>query len=262
MNKGKYIKYPSIPYLEAVPDILDNEVELFEKLDGGNCQIRKIQGRIVPGSRSNYLEGNKVNKVWWFEDFVRWVGNKTKQDLYGLDPNFVIFGEWLALHNIRYNSENMDQFYFIDVYDMERERFVEYEQGKDYLKMMGIELNTVRYLGKGKFHRGELDRMLDEKSDYRKGCKEGIVIKDYQKQRFAKLLHPEFSEVANNRRLPPIDRYVTKKRLEKTRQAMKEEGKDISRKCLADRIKKDVLTDQGVALSEKQIEKRLKTLNI
>jgi hypothetical protein len=262
MNKGKYIKYPSIPYLAAALDILSNEVELFEKLDGGNCQIRKIQGRIVPGSRSNYLEGNKVNKVWWFEDFVRWVGNKTKQDLYGLDSNFVIFGEWLALHNIKYSFENMGQFYFIDMYDIERKRFLEYEQGKDYLKMLGIELNTIRCLGKGKFHRAELDRRLGEKSDYREGCKEGIVIKDYQRQRFAKLLHPEFSEVSYNRRLPAIDRYVTKKRLEKTQQAMKEEGKDISRKNLADRIKKDVLTDQGVALSEKQIEKRFKTLDV
>ena len=45
MEDNKYVKYKRIPHLEEIPHILDNPVKVYEKIDGGNCQIRKIEGR-------------------------------------------------------------------------------------------------------------------------------------------------------------------------------------------------------------------------
>jgi hypothetical protein len=36
-----FIKYPKILPYEEHPDILKNEVMIFEKLDGGNCRLRR-----------------------------------------------------------------------------------------------------------------------------------------------------------------------------------------------------------------------------
>ena len=98
MELRPYFKYPSIPYLEANLDILQQPVSVFEKLDGGNCQVRKLNGRVIAGSRSHFLEGENVNRISWFKSFVRWVNSVP--ELYKLDERYALNGEWLAFHKI------------------------------------------------------------------------------------------------------------------------------------------------------------------
>jgi hypothetical protein len=257
----EFMKYPGIPYIEVVPFILNNPVYVFEKLDGGNCQVRKIDGRIIPGSRSNFLEGNAVDRIVWFKDFVSWAN--TNPDFHNLDENFVIFGEWLAFHNIMYDSKNMNQFYFLDIYDIEDRKFVPYDEALAYLDMMGINVSTLRVLQKGLTSLNRLDRILHEPSDYRSGNKEGIIIKDYATQQFAKMLHPLFSEkVEGERILPDSEKYVTFNRWRKTKEALIEEGKKLTLENIISRIVSDIEKGHGVRLGKKEIYERLKELDL
>ncbi len=277
MPQARFIKYPGIPYIEAKPEILKSPVYIFEKIDGGNCQIRNIGGRIIPGSRSNFLEGNRIiDRVHWFKDFVRWVGKYfSNYPSLNLDPNFIIYGEWLAFHNILYNQENMDRFYFIDLFDTEERRFIPYDQALEYLEMMGIEIcqtprrtsknkvNILRILKKGQVSMGELEKLLNQESDYRESTKEGLVIKDYQNQEFVKILHPEFSEkVESTRNMSEYERYVTQNRYRKTKNALIEEGKEPTLEAIISRIKADVKKGHKVSLKERDIILQLKTLGL
>jgi len=257
MVNEKFIKYPGIPYLESRLDILREPVHLLEKLDGGNCQVRKIDGRIISGSRSNFLEGEIVNKIWWFKDFVSWA-NKNEQ-FYNLDENFILFGEWLAEHNLSYDEDKKKQFYFFDMYDIEEESFLEYEKGLNFLKMMGIEVNTVDVLGKGLFCYGNLKSLcVNEDSDYRNGPREGLVIKDYKNQRFAKLLHPEFSEIREGKDLTLDKKYVTKTRLKKTLDRLQEEKNHFNLEDFVERTCEDIKKGHGVSVGMSKVYRRIR----
>ncbi len=260
-REGYYVKYPHIPCLDSCPDLLSsNEIYLFEKLDGGNCQIRKIQGRVRVGSRSKFLEGKSAEKVSWFGDFLRWVSQR--KNFYGLDERHVIFCEWLSFHNIKYEKENMNKPYFLDLYDLAEKRFVPYDHAVSVLEE-SIEISDVlgllEILSKGRFDLSEIERVLKAGSDYRYGSKEGVVIKDYDKQIFAKVLHPEFAESVDDKRLPNVQKYVTLTRLRKTYFTITEEGDTPDFEKVAKRVMVDVQRENGVSLNKRELRKRVKS---
>lgn len=190
-NYPDFVKYERISHLAEVMSILDNRVCIYEKLDGGNSQVRKHRGRILAGNRSNYLTDNFVRSKFhipecrWFGDFLRWAsGNRS---FYNLPEDKIVFGEWLAKHTLDYRPENMDKFYVIDVLDLQNGKFIPYENASELLKKLGIE--DVKFLSpifKGKIGYAQLEKLVD-RSDYRDGKAEGLVIKDYDSQKFAKL---------------------------------------------------------------------------
>ena len=181
----KYIKYPEIPHLALVPEILNQNVKIFEKLDGGNCQLRKINYRVLCGSRAHYIDDKNKSRVWWFSDFLHWaMANKS---LYNMPEEIVIFGEWLAKHTLEYKLENQDKFYMLDIFDLNTERFLDYDDAIQLVKKYELkDINILRTLLQGKVSFEEIKK-LTQKSSYRDGPPEGVVVKDYPNQRFAKL---------------------------------------------------------------------------
>ena len=186
-----FVKYQRIPHLAEVMSILRDKVSIYEKLDGGNVQIRNHNGRILAGNRSSYLTDKFVRskahilECRWFGDFLKWASGN--YSFYNLPEDKIVFGEWLAKHTLDYNLENMNKFYVLDVFDLEKERFIPYENASKLLNNLGLE--DVRFLSlifKGKIRYEELERLVD-KSDYRNGKAEGLVIKNYDSQEFAKL---------------------------------------------------------------------------
>ncbi len=252
----RFIKYLSIPYLEDCLDILDSEVYVFEKLDGSNCQIRVIDGRIAFGSRARYLEGIVLREGHgWFRDFSSWVWRKG--DLYNIPPHLILYGEWLHLNQIKYDNENMNDFYLLDVYDLEKGKFIPYDEAVEEIKRHNVSVNVLRILGKGKFDKESLKRILHEESDYYHGIKEGLVLKDYANQRFAKMYHPRFSEVVEGEGIPLNQKYVTPSRVFRVQQRLREEGKKDSIEVLVQALQKDIEKTTGVSLTEKDIRQAL-----
>lgn len=186
-----FVKYERIPHLDEVPHILDRDVFVFEKLDGGNVQVRKHKGRILAGNRSNYLSDKFVKsrehipECRWFGDFLRWaMGNYS---LLNIQENFVVFGEWLAKHALDYDLKNKDKFYVLDILDLNTGNFVFCNRIENLLRGVGVrDVKFLRPLFKGKINKDKLEKLVD-KSDYRNGKSEGVVIKDYNAQEFAKL---------------------------------------------------------------------------
>lgn len=186
-NEPEFIKYPRIPHLGGNLSILDNPVEVYEKLDGGNTQIRTFQNRILCGSRGHYLKREEQFSCSWFKDFQHWT--LSNYSLFSLPKNLIVYGEFLAHHVLDYNPEFVNKFFVIDVFNIDTGKFVPYPLAKEKLIDLGI--RDVCYLNtliNGKVGQGEIYELLKH-SDYRKGYKEGVVIKKYEQdpQEFAKL---------------------------------------------------------------------------
>ncbi|HLD97703.1 MAG TPA: RNA ligase family protein [Candidatus Nanoarchaeia archaeon] len=184
----EFIKYPKIPHLDASLNILDNPVDVFEKIDGGNTQIRNINGRVIPGVRSKFLGSEKLMRMPWFKGFQNFV--MSNYSFYNLPENLVMYGEWSAQHTLEYFPEFVNKFFVLDVFDTEKGKFLPYQIGKESLEKAGI--GNVLYLeqliAEKKTSLDELKKLVT-KSPYRDGSMEGVVVKDYQStpQKFAKL---------------------------------------------------------------------------
>lgn len=228
-----FIKYPKIALYEEHPDILKNEVMVFEKLDGGNCQFRKLKtGRMLCGNRSNYLNEKYFNR-YWFIDFLRWVHRN--YSLFAIEPKYIFYGEWLAPHTLEYAKEFQNRFYLIDIFDIEVERFLEYPRSCELIHEYQLkDINVLKPLFTGKLNEKELDNLLLG-SHHGAEQKEGIVIKDYANQRFVKLVNPQFKEQNESAFITltsPIEavarRYVTRARINKAIEVARCQGLKIN----------------------------------
>jgi hypothetical protein len=190
----KYGSIPEIGSLRELKGMLKEDLQIFEKVDGGLCQIRKGERNIIPGVKSNYLRGALINKNPWFGRFLRWT--YSNQTLFNLPKNMILFGEWSGHHTIDYESSN-DKFFFIDLFDLEKGLFVPYNDALTFLKeknIGGIERLTT--LESGKVEIEAIEKHLKARSALYNGRKEGVVIKAYntEPQKFVKFLNEGFKE--------------------------------------------------------------------
>lgn len=188
MNKlPKFIKYPEMPHLAETLDILDSDnLLLFEKMDGGNTQVRIHQGRILTGNRSNFLTREENFRFPWFKDFNNWA--KSNTSFYNLPENVIVYGEFTATHSLNYFQRFTNKFFLIDVYNLDEGRFVQYDSAVKDLKKNGI--NGILFpevLARGELSLGQAKEIAMGESQYSAYGREGIVIKDYDTQKFAKL---------------------------------------------------------------------------
>jgi len=186
-SEPRFVKYREIKHLMEIPEILDgNNLEIYEKLDGGNSQVRVYNGRILTGSRANFLKREELFEFDWFKVFNKWA--KSNHSFYNLPENWIAYGEFLSPHTIIYKPEFINRFFLIDVYNLCNKRFIPYLKARDELKKLGIEnVLFLEPLKKGKFGLEEIKSLAIGKSLYSGDKREGVVIKDYHNQRFAKL---------------------------------------------------------------------------
>jgi ATP-dependent RNA circularization protein (DNA/RNA ligase family) len=259
----EYVKYPRILSVVDLSQIgrraEDSDLFVFEKIDGGNCQVRNIGGwNLVAGSRGNVLSGGILNRFEWFKKFKTWV--HSNDSLYELPVGMVMFGEWSGNHNIEYGPLNNDKFFFIDLFDMNDRRFVQYDEAFEFLQGLGIKgIREVPVLLRGREVTPEnLERkMIDEGSMLYPGPKEGLVIKDYRTQSSWKVYHPRFTELSP--RSEGVYDPLTPSRYSKALYAAVEAGKGelLDRSGLVDAVLNNVKDELGIEVSRQDVSKRL-----
>jgi len=181
-------KYLRTPHLMEIPNILEsNDLQVYEKMDGGNCQVRKHQGRVFCGNRSKFLVREQGFKQEWFSDFHRWV--MSNYDFYNLPESVILYGEFMAPHTVPYESQFRNKFFMIDLYDLNSGKFVPYDVARAQIETdMGIgDVFFLDPLKKGKISLNEAKTLALGESSYTSYGREGIVLKDYNQQKFAKL---------------------------------------------------------------------------
>jgi len=180
-------------------ELFDGVVYVEEKLDGSQFSIVKEGREILVYSRNrNIVEGHEppaYRGIW------RWVYTHYAS-LIELPERYVVYGEWLRVRHTVYYDMLPDWAVIFDVYDSLRKGFLGYEEKLKVIKGLGlvapplIKVLRVRCRGKRDLKRiiKELARCAEGRSAFSSVARsmEGVVVKNYGKGLFAKLINPWF----------------------------------------------------------------------
>jgi len=218
-------------------------ITITEKIDGANasfCYDEETDGIAVfsrrqPLSAENTLRG--------FYDFAQTLDKTLIRETLG--TRFVVFGEWLVRHSVRYPEEAYEKFYVFDVFDRETGRYCPHEQMLVFAEKLGLKTVPVFYTGQ--FTDWEDIQKFVGRTDMKaEPSGEGIVIKSQDRldnkysgtPAYVKIVASAFAEVHKTRKhvVDPsknlkkseefelVGTVVTERRVEKLLQKFTEDG--------------------------------------
>lgn len=191
----KFKKYPKIRQLghKENDGILDGELCIEEKIDGANFRFMFKDDRIIFGSRTQSIGdsemeigGNWKRCVGFVKETVK---NSKKQKLKGL----MFYGENCIKHSYEYDWDKIPPFLGFDIYDLKKEQFIDASKKHLLFKKLGLP-SIESVIGVWGKDLSEKDFKIPM-SDYADNLAEGIVIKNYKKQIFAKKVSDKFREI-------------------------------------------------------------------
>lgn len=241
MKKYKDIERLKDKYAPAFK--VGEHITITEKIDGANASIVVNEdGTLTACSRRNEL--NQNNTLQGFYDFVQTLDASIVSA--ALTNRYILFGEWLVKHTIRYPEDKMKQFYVFDVFDTETEQYMPWDFTKQIAEFIG--LKTVPVFYDGPFISWEHIYSFVGKTEMGgEPTGEGVVIKSQDRldnkfsgtPEYVKIVAKEFSEVHQSKPQKEIDpakvaarqaaedlaaTIVTARRVEKSIQKLVEDG--------------------------------------
>lgn len=241
MKKYKDIERLKDKYAPAFK--VGEHITITEKIDGANASIVVNEdGTLTACSRRNEL--NQNNTLQGFYDFVQTLDASIVSA--ALTSRYILFGEWLVKHTIRYPEDKMKQFYVFDVYDTKTEQYMPWDFTKQIAEFIG--LKTVPLFYDGPFVSWEHIYSFVGKTEMGgEPTGEGVVIKSQDRldnkfsgtPEYVKIVAKEFSEVHQSKPQKEIDpakvaakqaaedlaaTIVTARRVEKAIQKLVEDG--------------------------------------
>lgn len=205
---------------------IGEQVTITEKVDGSNASFTydPTTNTVLAFSRKNQLnEANTLNGFWnWAQQL-----NVSQIDMLTQHGRYVIFGEWLTKHTIKYPENRYKNFYMFDVWDTQVEEYLPHED--TYAIFKGLE-NAVQLTQQviyfvPIFYTGEFRgwdtvyQLVGQTMLGAEPCGEGVVIKsqdrlDNKNSRtpsYLKIVAEKFSEVHQDHH-KPVDPEELKKR--------------------------------------------------
>lgn len=177
------------------------------KIDGSNASIAydsKTNSLVAFSRRQTLNEMNTLNGFW---NYVQSLDIKTFAEVLG--DRYIVFGEWLFPHSVKYPEDMYKKFYMFDVWDRETEQYLTQEDSlaifdrlKNYIP------NYVHTLYNGPFISWEHTLAFLKENIYGETpCMEGIVIKRQNKlwskssrlPYYVKIVNEKFSEVHSSK---------------------------------------------------------------
>lgn len=241
MKKYKDIERLKDKYAPAFK--VGEHITITEKIDGANASIVVNEdGTLTACSRRNEL--NQNNTLQGFYGFVQTLDASIVSA--ALTSRYILFGEWLVKHTIRYPEDKMKQFYVFDVFDTETEQYMPWDFTKQIAEFIG--LKTVPVFYDGPFISWEHIYSFVGKTEMGgEPTGEGVVIKSQDRldnkfsgtPEYVKIVAKEFSEVHQSKPQKEIDpakvaakqaaedlaaTIVTARRVEKAIQKLVEDG--------------------------------------
>lgn len=241
----KYVKIKQLGSEENQNIFLDpdDEIVIQEKVDGANFRFMIHKGRLIFGSRTQQLtsdEGEDVNVQKGFKRAVDYVRKGVEDSNLKIEEyeHFIFYTECMVPHSIHYDWERTPAVLGYDIFNLETERFINYEQAKILYEHLGIPFVPIIRVCKAREIKGITDDDVP-KSQFYEGPAEGIVMKNYHAQLFAKYVTDKFKEVnkatfggskkwARDDEEKIVMMYCTNARIDKTVFKLADEGHPIS----------------------------------
>ncbi len=241
----KYIDIERLKNNYAAAFHIGEHITITEKIDGANAAVAydAERGCLVAFSRRQTLNADNTLQGFYAHvltfDPVKWADVTS-------NGRYIVFGEWLVKHTIRYPDEFMRQFYVFDVWDTQVEQYVPWFLTRQIANALG--LRTVPLFYDGEFTSwDDIYTMVGRTHMGAEPTGEGIVIKSQDRldnkfsgtPAYVKIVAKEFSEVHQSKPQKEIDpekiaarqaaedlaaTIVTQRRVEKAIQKFVEDG--------------------------------------
>ncbi|MBP5773993.1 MAG: RNA ligase family protein [Eubacterium sp.] len=173
-------------------------ITITEKCDGANASIGFEDGELSCFSRKQKL--SPENTLRGFYTLVQTFDVEKYREVLG--DRYIVFGEWLVSHTIKYPATRLSKFYVFDVWDTEVEQYVPWSVTKDFAAKLG--LTTVPLFYDGPFVSWEHVQSFVGKTEMdAEPTGEGVVIKSQDRldnkssntPPYVKIVAAKFSEV-------------------------------------------------------------------
>ena len=194
----KYVDIERLKDKYALAFSKGEHITITEKIDGSNASIGFEDGELSCFSRKQKL--SPENTLRGFYTFVQTLDAEKFREVLG--DRYVVFGEWLVSHTIKYPATRLSKFYVFDVWDTEVEQYVPWSVTKDFAAKLG--LTTVPLFYDGPFVSWEHVQSFVGKTEMdAEPCGEGAVIKSQDRldnkssntPPYVKIVAAKFSEV-------------------------------------------------------------------
>lgn len=247
MTQKKYIDIERCKEAYANKFIVGEPIVIQEKIDGSNAAVAYDVDNDVLVAFSRRQTLSEENTLNGFYNWVQSLPVDKVKEIIG--DRYIIFGEWMTKHSIKYPDDVMKNFYMFDVWDKKTEQYLPFEDTRSIfgrLSECGIE-RFVPIFYTGVFVSWEHTLSFVGKTEMgAEPCGEGIVIKrqsklDSKSSRdpfYVKIVSEKFSEVHKSKpkTIDPekmaqleaekaeVATVVTKRRVEKMLQKFEEDN--------------------------------------
>ncbi len=198
-------------------------IHVSEKIDGANASFTydPETGTVKAFSRKNELSAD--NTLRGFYNYVQSMPLDFVKRVVTNNGKWVIFGEWLVPHSVKYPDEAYHHFYIYDIWDTENEIWCDQNFVNlmcSIFKLYSVDVRQPECFYYGKFNGWEeLYKLVGKTAIGATPCGEGIVIKNQsvldQKNRrlptYIKIVSEKFAEVHKNKS-KTVDPEVLKQR--------------------------------------------------
>lgn len=194
----KYVDIERLKDKYALAFSKGEHITITEKIDGANASIGFEDGELSCYSRKQKL--SPENTLRGFYTLVQTFDTEKFREVLG--NRYVIFGEWLVSHTIKYPATRLSKFYVFDVWDTEVEQYVPWSVTKDFAAKLG--LTTVPLFYDGPFVSWEHIQSFVGKTEMdAEPTGEGVVVKSQDRldnkssntPPYVKIVAAKFSEV-------------------------------------------------------------------
>lgn len=197
-----------------------------EKIDGANASFTYDTKTDSVASFSRNMALKPDNTLQGFYNFVGLFDKEVVKSV-TLNGRYIIFGEWLVKHTIKYPEDCYNNFYMFDVWDTVDECYLPFNLVKemyDMLVALGINIRFVPVFYIGKFTSWEdIQKMVGRTEVGAEPCGEGVVVKTLDRlndktdrtPKYLKIVAERFSEVQSHKgQRKPVDPEVLKRKEE------------------------------------------------
>ena len=213
MEQKKYIDIERCKQRYAETFKVGEQIVVQVKIDGSNASIaydENTNSLVAFSRRQELSEKNNLNGFW---NFVQTLDVSIFKEILG--NRYIIFGEWLTPHAVKYPQQMYNKFYMFDVWDKVAEEYLPQEKSFSIFKKLQPYITEyVNTLYSGDFISWDaLLNLLRENTYGESPCMEGIVIKrqnclDSKSSRlpfYVKIVSEQFSEVHKSKKQKAID---------------------------------------------------------
>ena len=230
-------------------------IQITTKIDGANASIAwdETTGQWEIFSRTNLLD--KPGSLRGFYDYIKttFIPSLPVVDERSCIADFVIFGEWLVSHTVKYSKEVYNKWYVYDIWDRKSGCYMAQDFVAHFCKTWGLDYVETLYYGP--FISWDHCRSFLNKSTAYGPEQEGIVIKNQSKLGNDNNKAPVYLKIVNERFKESQHSKKEKKPLDPEVEAAKAEAAKLAASIVTEaRVRKLILklVDEGKLPAELQ----------